>query len=262
MVTAASYDVKTIAIGVDIGQRVDPTAIAVVEHDERETGRTFMERVLDPWGLTDPADVETAELETLYTVRSADRLPLNTAYPQVAATLAGVVENVVRMREHEMNELAAVDPAWAIIHPRDRRVKAERLISIYVDATGVGRPVVDILREALRDYRVSLTAVTFVHGELCDVSPHKREGKLGKAHLVSRLQALFQTNRIQIPRKLKYAREMKDELLDYEIKVSEEGKDTYGAFKVGAHDDLVTALGLAVLVDPRAHRVTTIAVDW
>ncbi|MDQ3700038.1 MAG: hypothetical protein M3442_03845, partial [Chloroflexota bacterium] len=40
------------------------------------------------------------------------------------------------------------------------------------------------------------------------------------------------------------------ELLDYEIRVDERANDTYGAFKVGAHDDLVTAVGLAIQADP------------
>jgi hypothetical protein len=43
---------------------------------------------------------------------------------------------------------------------------------------------------------------------------------------------------------------MREELLDYEIKVSEDANERYGAFKVGAHDDLVTALGLAVQEGP------------
>jgi hypothetical protein len=34
-----------------------------------------------------------------------------------------------------------------------------------------------------------------------------------------------------------------------EIRVEERANDTYGAFKVGTHDDLVTALGLAVQGD-------------
>jgi hypothetical protein len=41
------------------------------------------------------------------------------------------------------------------------------------------------------------------------------------------------------------------ELLRYEIRVSEDANDRYGAFKVGTHDDLVTALGLAVQPAPR-----------
>jgi hypothetical protein len=43
---------------------------------------------------------------------------------------------------------------------------------------------------------------------------------------------------------------MKDELLDYEIRISEDANERYGAFKVGTHDDLVTALGLAVQTPP------------
>ena len=42
---------------------------------------------------------------------------------------------------------------------------------------------------------------------------------------------------------------MADELLDYEIRVDTDANDKYGAFKVGTHDDLVTALGLAVQTD-------------
>ena len=42
---------------------------------------------------------------------------------------------------------------------------------------------------------------------------------------------------------------MSRELETYEIKVSEDANDRYGAFKTGAHDDLATALGLAVQTD-------------
>ena len=39
------------------------------------------------------------------------------------------------------------------------------------------------------------------------------------------------------------------ELIDYEIRVEPDANDKYGVFKVGTHDDLVTALGLAVQDD-------------
>jgi hypothetical protein len=45
-----------------------------------------------------------------------------------------------------------------------------------------------------------------------------------------------------------------EELKVYEIKVSNDGKDTYGAI-VGKHDDLATALGLACLEDPHGFKV-------
>jgi hypothetical protein len=68
---------------------------------------------------------------------------------------------------------------------------------------------------------------------------------LGKAWMVSRLQALLQTERLHLP-ETSEARQLAKELLDFEIRVDENANDLYGAFKVGAHDDLVTALGLAV----------------
>lgn len=37
--------------------------------------------------------------------------------------------------------------------------------------------------------------------------------------------------------------------MEYEVKVSEDANDRYGAFKVGSQDDLVTALGLALQDD-------------
>jgi hypothetical protein len=40
------------------------------------------------------------------------------------------------------------------------------------------------------------------------------------------------------------------ELLDYEIRIDDNARERYGAFRVGTHDDLVTALGLAVQEDP------------
>ena len=47
------------------------------------------------------------------------------------------------------------------------------------------------------------------------------------------------------------------ELLNYEIKIDDKGTDRYGAFSTGSHDDLATALGLAMLLDPVTSRGTT-----
>ena len=71
---------------------------------------------------------------------------------------------------------------------------------------------------------------------------------LGKAYLVSRLQALLDADRLHLPQTPE-ATALVEELLDYEIRVDRNGHDRYGAFRVGTHDDLVTALGLAVQLD-------------
>jgi hypothetical protein len=77
-----------------------------------------------------------------------------------------------------------------------------------------------------------------------------RQIRISKAWLVSRLQALSQTRRLHLP-KTPGAEVLAKELLDYEIRVDQDANDTYGAFKVGTHDEVVTALGLAVPPPPR-----------
>lgn len=181
-------------IGVDIGQKVDPTAIVVVQPEWREDVIHFL-------------------------VRHLERLPLRTTYPAVADRL--------------VNLQTAID--------KDNK---EARCTFWVDATGVGQPVVDLLRSK----KLKIKAVYITGGD------RRREETdalyLPKALLVSRLQVLLQSERIHLPKTVE-AEALAKELLDYEIHVSDDGADTYGAFKTGAHDDLVTALGLACWEEPR-----------
>jgi hypothetical protein len=117
--------------------------------------------------------------------------------------------------------------------------------AFYVDATGVGQPVVD----EMRSRGLAVTGVYFTHGDRRTAEASEARVTLGKAWLVSRLQALLQGGRLHLP-DTSEARSLADELFDYEIRVDENANDKYGAFWVGRHDDLVTALGLAVQVEP------------
>jgi hypothetical protein len=101
--------------------------------------------------------------------------------------------------------------------------------------------VVDVLRNA--GVEAQLVPVYFTYGDRRVET--NRLITLGKAWLVSRLQALLQSKLLHLPR-TEESEALSEELLTYEIRVSEDANDKYGAFKVGAHDDLVTALGLAV----------------
>ena len=156
----------------------------------------------------------------MYVIRHLERLPLGTPYPAVAARVAAIVAAVAQ------------------------RTQAQPVL--YVDATGVGLPVVDLMRDARVAARI--TPCWFNHGDRR--TRERGEITIGKAFLVSRLQTLLQTARVHLPRTAE-AEVLAAELLTYEIKVSENGADTYGAFKVGTHDDLATALGLAVQGNPR-----------
>jgi hypothetical protein len=198
-----------VSIGVDVGQKVDPTAIAVVEAKRRGEEWAFLTRHLE-------------------------RLPLGTPFRDVAVRTSEVVAGV-----------------RARMHTTGNRLERGG-IQMYVDATGVGAPILEMIKERLPDSRsCAIRAVYFTHG---DRLTRREDGlSLGKAYLVSRMQTLLEWGRIELPR-TDEAEELAEELLDYEIRVDEDANDKYGAFKVGAHDDLVTALGLAVLKDPRERR--------
>jgi len=204
-----------VTIGVDIGQKHDPTAIAVAEVEFRQTG---------------------GHAEDYYLIRHLERLPIGTPYPAVVVRLGDVVDNTRKRGMAAAVAAAAASGSGVPLPP----------LALYVDATGVGQPVVDLLAHV----GVPVTAVYFTHGDRRTVSEDRKTVSLGKTWLVSRLQALLQTGRILLP-STPEARQLAKELQDYEIRVDEKANDTYGAFKVGTHDDLVTALGLAVQETPR-----------
>ena len=186
-------------MGVDIGQKRDPTAICIAEVEDR---------------------LRDERREDHYLIRHLERLPLWTPYPEVVRRVETVASRI--------RKLTGSSPA------------------LYVDATGVGTPIVDLLRTGAPAVQ-SVVAVYFTQGEGRNEvreNGYKRLS-LGKAWIVSRLQALLQTARIHLPNTFE-ARTLAQELLNFEIRVDENANDKYGAFRVGTHDDLVTALGLAV----------------
>ena len=186
-----------ILIGVDVGQRTEPSAICAAENPKRTTnGRS----------------------EYHFVVRYLERLPVGTPFPGVA---------------RRVGEIAAA-AAW----------KGNGSVKLFVDATGLGQPIIDVIEAHV--FGPTVLPVYFTHGD-------RREGdwsevKLGKAYLVARLQMLLQTDRLHLPRN-EESETLARELLDYEIRVEEDANDRYGAFRVGTRDDLVTALGLAVQDD-------------
>ncbi|MEO8373034.1 MAG: hypothetical protein ABI806_27865, partial [Candidatus Solibacter sp.] len=93
-------------VGLDLGQRNDPTALAVVEWREWE-------------GTRDAVTFERRR-ETALSLRHVERVPLGTPYPEVVVRVARV------LRSRQLGEAA-------------RRY-------LIVDGTGVGPPVVDLLR--------------------------------------------------------------------------------------------------------------------
>jgi hypothetical protein len=153
-----------------------------------------------------------------FNVRHLERLPAGTSFPDAARRVGEIARSV------------ASRTGW---RPE-----------VFVDVTGLGDPILALVKRRV----LRVTGVYFNHGDR-RLEEQSSEVRLGKAWLVARLQALLQTAVLHLPR-TPDAEDLARELLDYEIRVTEDANDRYGAFRVGTHDDLVTALGLAVQEDP------------
>jgi hypothetical protein len=193
-------------VGLDLGQSADYSALSVVE---RHLG-----------GDEVPPDGVALEVgqrrPPAYHVRHLQRWQLHTPYPDI-------VRDVVAMMRHP-----AVGPPG--------------VASLVVDYTGVGAPLVDLfLRAGLGR---QLLACTITAGN--DVTlPGPGEVHCPKRDLVSTLAVLLQSGRLKIAKGLPEATTLGQELAGFQVKISAAGRDTYGAWREGAHDDLVLSVALA-----------------
>jgi hypothetical protein len=181
-------------VGLDLGQKQDHSAIAVVERDDKRSA--WMPTVVDR-----------------LRVRHLERLPLGTSYLRV----------VDRVKE-------------VVTHPQ----LAGRC-SLIADATGVGGPVVDLLRSARLGCPIK--PVTITSGE----KPHSdgERWHVPKRDLLTGLLVLLESGKISIPRALPDAPTLIRELNEVEIRHRPAGSLAMGANGAGQHDDLVIAAALA-----------------
>jgi hypothetical protein len=112
---------------------------------------------------------------------------------------------------------------------------------LIVDGTGVGRPVVDLLRAT--GPGCTLMPVTITGGG----QEHWSKGfhQVPKRDLIVGLQLLFQRAELQIAAGLALGATLERELADMRVKISSPGREQFGAWREGQHDDLVLAVALA-----------------
>jgi hypothetical protein len=221
--------VGPVILGVDIGQVTDPTALVLAEPQEIDTGRK-----IETLQHGDGSVTVEPEKATLYDVRFVSRLRLRTRYEEVASRIAEVVG---RLRDPR---------AWG-------EGAEHRQVHVLIDSTGVGRPIVDLVRAALLGVqRTSITAATITATDHAEGSLFSHEVRVGKQYLASRLATLIEQKLIVLPES-EEARALMEELKNFQQKVSDAGR--FGAEARTGHDDLVIALGLAVLFEPRLGKV-------
>ena len=197
-------------IGIDIGKRHDPSAIVVAMADLRTVD---------------------GKNTTHYTVPFLKRIKLETPYPDQVEELTEICRGAVK----RFNESG-----------RSSFMKQPR---IFVDVTGVGDAVVDLLEPNLKNVGI-LHPCRLAGGDQLNHSNNGRDFRIGKSHFVSRLQVLAESKALHLPEQLPEAKQLSQEMLDFDIDVDEQsGKATYGAIRPGTHDDMVTAIGLACLLE-------------
>jgi hypothetical protein len=120
-----------------------------------------------------------------------------------------------------------------------RRPELAGRCSVVVDATGLGEPVMEMIRRA--DLGCDVTAAVISGGKRAS---RKKTGKyktVPKYDLMTGLQVALEDEELKIARRMSEARSLVKELTD--IRVNERGG--MGAEGSGQHDDLVMAVALA-----------------
>jgi hypothetical protein len=187
-------------VGLDLGQSHDPTAVCVVERISGFRWTTWKAE-------------KKEHFRSLFHVRHLERLPLGISYPQQITYVASLLRR---------EPLAAADPG------------------VFIDYTGVGRPVFDMFKQAGVP---RLCGVNITSGLTAE--PTAVGWSVPKTLLVSGVQAKLHSGDLRIAKELPEAPVLLRELQDFRARFTVNGNATFGA-REGAHDDLVLALALAV----------------
>lgn len=234
-------------VGLDLGQRQDPSAIVVLEREKvvEDTGKV--------WAPADELELPPQQVSK-YSGTMLQRFEQGTTYPDI-------VERVAALFCEPKLENQTLVPDW----------------------TGVGIAVLDMLRRAKRDpvrcpkCKGNGTTGRESTGDICKTC--KGNGKIllkaklrpvyitagarwsikddgfhvAKSELVSVLHVLLQANpgRLEFDKKLSWTKTVSEELKNFKSKITDAGNETFAAWREKEHDDLVLATAIACWVGER-----------
>lgn len=197
---------SSFVVGLDLGQAADYTALAVVEIVEQNVLEKVVRRVE---GLH-TVGYESVAQPAHFHCRHLERFALGVRYPAIVDSVASMLAT-----------------------PQLRGA------SLVVDGTGVGRPVVDMFREAgMKPVPVTITG---------GVAESRSDGywHVPKRNLVGAVQAPLQDGRLKFAEGMALVPTLVQEMLNFQVKITTSANDTYGAWREGTHDDLILAVMLA-----------------
>jgi hypothetical protein len=173
----------------------------------------------------DPSAIAVLEAEDGLVLRYLERAPLGTPYPELVEWVRDIVTSE----------------------------KLRGRCGLVVDGTGVGAPVVDMLRAARLGCEVSDVNMTAGDRESDRGSEHNAPRcNVPKRDLIAGLQVALASKLLRISAGLPDADALLQELMDMKVTQREQGRVRMGADGFGQHDDMVIALALAVWRSKRA----------
>ncbi len=150
----------------------------------------------------------------IYNIRHLERIALGTSYPKIVYRLE------VLLQKPEIYHAQKV---------------------MLIDQTGVGQAVVDMMRQS--DIK-NVIGINITGGS----SVNEIEGgfNVPKKELVAALQILIQSERIKIAKELEFADILKQEILNFRVKLDERtGHESFEAWRADEHDDLVLSTAIS-----------------
>ena len=167
-------------VGLDLGQRRDYTALVVLE-------KSFVSHWGEQWIQAGVGDLGVTRLM----VRAIERVRLGTPYPDIVDWVQSVVTH------HEL----------------------QKRVVLTVDNTGLGAPVVDLLRRA--KLGCPIMPVTITGGGAGTYDP--KTGSVSRNSLLTNLQIMIQQEKIEIARSCAQAEALERELRHLQLEGSTRG---------------------------------------
>lgn len=227
---------RVIQAGLDLGKVQDPSVLVLTEVQRFYLGLYHVGKspsYRDVFGHYHEAeDKYERRFRTNYVIRHIERFPLGVPYFEVAERCCDILTGP---------GLPPATPTY-----------------LYIDATGVGQGVVEIVRNTFNVRQegraVHLMPISLTSG----TAPYQLGSRTCSKHaLISRLLKLMGSAEPEliVPADLAELLPMQNELRNFQAKVTQEsGSQSYNGAP-GVHDDICIALSLSVLVDSLAMEI-------
>lgn len=193
------------SIAVDLGTQSDFTVISVWKRVQKYGKRERLPGTYE--GMQ-----ERPPLINEYHLVYLERPDLRTPYPEIADLIYRIV----------------------------RQPKMAGNSSLIVDATGVGLPVIQMMREN----GLSPIPLTITGGYTVTQSEATGGYGVPKRDLVQALNAVLQTGRLKVPKRIKFADQLEKELISFKMRQKTERHTQFEADKESTHDDFVMSFAM------------------